>query len=1138
MLRTHLLHEPLGAAVSACGLAVAIVVLPSMSSVQAADTCAPVIATVVSIQGGVELRRSPAGRSEAGWQAAELNAALCAGDTIRTHERSRAALLLTNETTLRLDQRTTLTLAAPAEDKASLLDLATGALHVITRTSRPFRVRTPFVNANVEGTEFLVTVGAESASVAVYEGRVTADNERGSVALNSGERAIAARNSAPRKEVVVRPRDAVQWTLYFPTIFDYRLGAGIAGAPGESALQESIELYRKGKLADAIARLDSVPEGSRNPRFLIYRAGLLLLVGRLDEAKPDIERALALDPRNSDAYSLQAVIAVVENDKDLALSLADKAVDLDPASPTARIALSYAQQAQFKIEQALATVQKAVDLDPQNALAWARLAELEMAGANLDRALDSARRAAELNPALAKTQSVLGFANLARIETKAAKQAFEKAIELDSADPFPRLGLGLAKIRDGDLGAGRQEIEIATSLDPDNSLIRSYLGKAYYEEKRDKLAGTEYEQAKELDPSDPTPWLYDAIRKQTENRPVEALQDLEKSIELNDKRAVYRSRFLLDEDQATRSVNQARIYRDLGFEQLALVEAYKSLAVDPGNDSAHRFLADAYSNLPRHDIARVSESLQAQLRQPTSIPSVDLLLSTDNLFILRDTGPFRLGANEFSQLFDRNQVRLQVDAIGGNHQTFGDQVVVSGLTDKIGYAVSQLHYETNGFRDNNDAQKDIYDIFVQGQVSPAATVQIDIKRTRFRTGQTFFAFDPDFVFPTKIKEDSDAVRVGGHYTIDSQADFIWSTIYEDRDRSVETVPDGFFVTQDTARTFTGELQYLRRFERGHLIAGIGYLGSKDQFNDGADIKSESGNAYVYGYWRPTQYDLRIELGLAAEHVDVEFTAVTAKMTRNRLSPKLGLIWSPSDGTTVRAAAFSSVKRPFIASQTIEPTQVAGFNQFFTGFDRFYGDIDGTVSQRVCLAIDQKFSYTTFAGAEITARKLDVPSLAQDRDFTWKEKTARLYAYKAFGPFDRSSVMAGWQVATSIDYEYERIERPQILTGPEGILKLTTQRVPLALKLFNANGLSIGASTAYVRQQGSFSVDEGLPEFSKREAAWITDIYLDYRLPQRMGILSIGAKNVFDQAIDLVSTDPAFPIIPNRRFVYARARLLF
>jgi len=156
------------------------------------------------------------------------------------------------------------------------------------------------------------------------------------------------------------------------------------------------------------------------------------------------------------------------------------------------------------------------------------------------------------------------------------------------------------------LKEGRSEIEIAASLDPDNSLIRSYLGKAYYEEKRDKKASNQLAMARELDPLDPTPWFYDAIRKQTINRPVEALQDLQKSIELNDNRAVYRSRMLLDEDLAARSASLGRIYSDLGFQQLALVEGWKSVNADPANYSAHRFLADSYAALPRHEIARVS----------------------------------------------------------------------------------------------------------------------------------------------------------------------------------------------------------------------------------------------------------------------------------------------------------------------------------------------------------------------------------------------------------------------------------------------------------------------------------------------------------------------------------------------------
>ena len=75
-------------------------------------------------------------------------------------------------------------------------------------------------------------------------------------------------------------------------------------------------------------------------------------------------------------------------------------------------------------------------------------------------------------------------------------------------------------------------------------------------------------------------YLYDAVRKQNENRPVEALEDLQKSIARNDNRAVYRSRMLLDEDRAVRGANLARIYNDLGFNELGVVTARRSADED------------------------------------------------------------------------------------------------------------------------------------------------------------------------------------------------------------------------------------------------------------------------------------------------------------------------------------------------------------------------------------------------------------------------------------------------------------------------------------------------------------------------------------------------------------------------------
>ena len=209
----------------------------------------------------------------------------------------------------------------------------------------------------------------------------------------------------------------------------------------------------------------------------------------------------------------------------------------------------------------------------------------------------------QLAPDLERVQTVRGFADLVEFRTRTASASFERAIALNPADPLPRFGLGLAQIRDGSLEQGRANLELAVGLDSSNALLRTYLGRAYFEERREALSADQYELAKELDPLDPTAYLYDAIRLQTINRPVEALRQLDRSIELNDNRAVYRSRLLLDSDRAARGASLARIYQDLDFLDTGVREATNSLTLDPTNPSAHRFLADIYGGPRRREIA-------------------------------------------------------------------------------------------------------------------------------------------------------------------------------------------------------------------------------------------------------------------------------------------------------------------------------------------------------------------------------------------------------------------------------------------------------------------------------------------------------------------------------------------------------
>ena len=53
-------------------------------------------------------------------------------------------------------------------------------------------------------------------------------NDQGKVAINPGEIAEAQAGAAPTSRLLVKPRDAVQWSLYYPPILATSAGAGDA----------------------------------------------------------------------------------------------------------------------------------------------------------------------------------------------------------------------------------------------------------------------------------------------------------------------------------------------------------------------------------------------------------------------------------------------------------------------------------------------------------------------------------------------------------------------------------------------------------------------------------------------------------------------------------------------------------------------------------------------------------------------------------------------------------------------------------------------------------------------------------------------------------------------------------------------
>ncbi len=1089
-----------------CISSVIVLLRPGDSS---GETCEKWVAKVVSVQGIVQVKRV----GETKWQPVKLNETYCPGDVIQVQKRSRADVALVNQPVLRLDQNTVITLGGLKDERTSVIALLRGAAHFFSRVTRGLEVQTAFVNAGVEGTEFFIRVEEDKTVLSVFEGKVLASNEAGSLAITGGQSAVAEAGKAPVPRVVVHPRDAVQWALYYPPV----------------VYEHPVDLKEN------------------DPRFYTTRASSSLQVGRVDEAKVDLGRALELDPNNSVAFALQSIIAVTQNEKEKALDLAGKAVQSDPNSAEAHIALSYAQQANFNLEGALNSVKEAVRVQPENALAWARLAELRLSFGELKEALAAAQKAVILNPDISRTQTVLGFAFLTEVKTKESKKAFERAIELDQADPLPRLGLGLSKIREGDLNEGGREIEISASLDPDNSLIRSYLGKTYFEEKSDKLSAEEYGMAKQLDPLDPTPFFYDAILKQTTNRPVEALYDLQEAMELNDNRAVYRSRLLLDQDLAARSAALARIYTDLGFQQLALVEGWQSVNTDPADFSGHRFLADTYAALPRHEIARVSELLQSQLLQPINITPIQPELAESNLFLVSRQGPSAVSFLEFNPLFNRNQLTLQTSGLAGENNTWAGETVLAGIYNKASFSIGYTHFETNGWRENADQNDNIANAFLQLELSPQTSIQAEYRYRHTKNGDLKLNFfSEDFSPNLQDKFETSSYRFGIRHAFSPDSIMLGSFMYQHRDSGTLDRPPGGFVTSVSDQfpdqdAFSGEVQHQFRSKYVNLISGIGYFHISAQetfsleFNPDLGIENFQSttpddvrhtNLYNYSYINLIK-NVTITLGASGDFFD---TDSPNSDSRNQFNPKFGITWNPLPDTTLRGAVFRTLKRTLITDQTLEPTQVAGFNQFFD-------DLNSTESWCYGIAIDQKFTKNIYAGAEFFKRNLDIPwrDIQTDDSGNVIEDTVK----RGDGNEYLARTYLFWTphrwLALSAEFQYERFKNEDNVAARSLFKDINTRRVPLGLRFFHPSGLNASLKATYFNQNGDFTRPLGFFE-SGKDDFWVVDAAIGYRLPKRYGFITVGATNLFDTHFQYQETDLRNPTVLPGRFTFVKVTL--
>ena len=141
---------------------------------------------------------------------------------------------------------------------------------------------------------------------------------------------------------------------------------------------------------------------------------------------------------------------------------------------------------------------------------------------------------------------------------------------------------------------------MAAAVEPNRAFLRSYLGKALAENKQDAKAANELTSPAGSIPAIPPRPSISRCSTSAATPTTGASANLEKSIHLNDNRAIYRSGFLFDKDRSVRHANLAALYKNVGMTEVSLEEARRAVLSDYLNPSAHLFLSNSINALRDH----------------------------------------------------------------------------------------------------------------------------------------------------------------------------------------------------------------------------------------------------------------------------------------------------------------------------------------------------------------------------------------------------------------------------------------------------------------------------------------------------------------------------------------------------------
>lgn len=579
---------------------------------QAIDAPPEVAAQVVHVQGLAEQRIAASGT----WQGLRYSSGIPGNSFVRTGGNSRAALLLRDNTQIRLNQNTQLEIKAVASERSPVTELLVSIGRVWTQTLRGkdsrLTLTTPTATLGIRGTDWDVEVGADGNTLlTVFSGTVDLSNEWGHLQVGRNEAAVVQIGSPPVKLRLSQPRDRVQWVNALVAEPARHVGPDGQRKPSAQYLTEADDLLVSGDYANAIQVLErGLKALPGNADLQASAVRIHILSDRLDQAEQVLNQAL---PKSLDNVNLQlnrGLLARRQGDSQAALQAFGRAAQLAPLDDRPWFGLGSA---------------------------YTELEDTAPARINLTKALGIAPTGPGY---LGEIGTLETFSN----QFSQARQAFEQALEQNPADYVALTGQGLLHLKLGQPGQALSALLRAGVMEPRFARAKAFTGVAYWQlGQRDHALAT-LRAASELDDKDPLPHLLLA----------QAFTDLFRASD-----AVAESREALARMPYLKSLNQiandqqgrANLGASLAFfgmEDWALEMAHQSYS--PFWGGSHLFLADRYST----EFSKNSQLFKGFLTDP-------LAFGAGNRFASLVQSPGHHGSVDLP--FEKNQYRMLAPAM-------------------------------------------------------------------------------------------------------------------------------------------------------------------------------------------------------------------------------------------------------------------------------------------------------------------------------------------------------------------------------------------------------------------------------------------------------------------------------------------